>query len=303
MAGATAALSTENLSPTIDTSTFSANDKFIIEEAFALALDYIPYRLRNKFDQTKLKGLPREYLVPHNPSTVAAKVRGLATHMEAEYPDLFESACTKLGITPATASTTFDSVAKEIFQTGTNWGRIVALFTFSGVVAHHFVVMDRPEMVPHVLEWIVNFIADHLLQWIRENGGWVSFRDIRILLYFLSVFFLFCFRRPAASCNIPMQISLIYISMNQKFIIKNIRLLLVWNSYFYVNWHSKRCFFLSINSLVSAKCFRPQVLPWPAVTIINYNYVFQLFEVYGSECHGCARKNTHFPAFCVPPFG
>ncbi|EDO33714.1 predicted protein, partial [Nematostella vectensis] len=105
-------------------------------------------------------------------------LRSLASHMEAEYPDLFETACTKLGITPATARSTFFSVAKEIFQTGINWGRIVALFTFGGVVAHHFIESERPEMVPHVVEWIPSFIADNLLSWIMENGGWVSLKKL-----------------------------------------------------------------------------------------------------------------------------
>ena len=176
MTGATAALNPQDLSPTIDTSTYSASEKCIIDEAFPLASDYIFYRLGRKFDQSKLKNLPRQFLtlVPRNPSTLAEKLRGLATHMEAEYPDLFESACSKLEIVPATASPTFNSVAKEIFQTGINWGRIVALFTFGGVVAHHFVEMERPEMVRDVVEWIVCFIADHLLPWMRENDGWVS---------------------------------------------------------------------------------------------------------------------------------
>ena len=174
MAGATAALNGEDLSPTLDTSAMSANDKDIIEGAFSLTLDYIAYRLRSKFEQSRLKGLPREFLIPGTASTASSTLRSLATHMEAEHPDLFESACAKLGITPATANATFVSVAKEIFQTGTNWGRIVALFTFGGVVAHHFVETQRPEKVQHIVAWILTFIADNLLTWIRENGGWVS---------------------------------------------------------------------------------------------------------------------------------
>lgn len=176
MAGATAAISCDRLSPTFDTSAFSAHDKDIICEAYALSLDYISFRLRSKFEQSKLQGLPREYLIPSTPTTMAAKLRGLATHMEAEYPDLFETACAKLGFTPSTAHLTFNSVAKEIFQAGNvNWGRIVALFTFGGVVAHHFVETGHIEMVQLVTEWIPDFIANNLLTWIRENGGWEGF--------------------------------------------------------------------------------------------------------------------------------
>lgn len=195
MAGATAALSNEDLSPTLNTSEMSRFDKEIIEDAFSLTLDYISYRLRSKFEQNKLSGLPRRFLIPQTPtSTSSSTLRKLATLMEAEHPDLFESLCTTLGITPVTAYPTFVGVAQEIFQAGTNWGRIVALFTFGGVVAHHFVETQRPEMVQHIVEWIVNFIADNLLTWIRENGGWVSvnsqiFVPTRVGLLFIAYYF------------------------------------------------------------------------------------------------------------------
>lgn len=211
MAGATAALNNEDLSPTLNTSEMSRYDKDIIEEGFALTLDYISYRLRSKFEQSRLKGLPRQFLIPQTPTnTSASTLRKLATLMEAEHPDLFESLCTTLGITPVTAYPTFVGVAQEIFQAGTNWGRIVALFTFGGVVAHHFVETQRPEMVQRIVEWIVSFIADNLLTWIRENGGWVScnseiflkflFGFLFILYYFLTFFVIFLFILPT-SCH------------------------------------------------------------------------------------------------------
>lgn len=176
MAGATAAISCERLSPISDNPAWSDTERNIIEIAYILGLDYVSYRLRSKFEQSKLQGLRREFLIPGTPSNTAVKLRSLATHMEAEYPDLFETACTKLGLTPSTAHTTLNSVAKEIFQGGNvNWGRIVALFTFGGVVAHHFVETGQIEMVHLVAQWIPDFIADNLLSWIRENGGWVSF--------------------------------------------------------------------------------------------------------------------------------
>ena len=211
MAGATAAVNSEDLSPTLNTSQMSRYDKEIIEDSLALGLDYISYRLRNKFEQNKLSGLPRQFLIPQTPtSTSSSTLRKLATIMEAEHPDLFESLCTTLGITPVTAHPTFVGVAQEIFQAGTNWGRIVSLFTFSGVVAHHFVETQRPEMVPHILEWIVSFIADNLLTWIRENGGWVSFNScifIKKLYLFgifdiiLNIFWLFFILRTSCTCR------------------------------------------------------------------------------------------------------
>lgn len=176
MAGATAALNNEDLSPTLSTSELSRYDKDIVNDGYSLTVDYVSHRLRNKFEQNKLNGLPRKFLIPQSPiSASSSTLRKLATLMEAEHPDLFESLCTTLGITPNTAHPTFVGVAQEIFQAGINWGRIVALFTFGGVVAHHFVEIQRLEMVQRIVEWIADFIEHNLLSWIRENGGWDGF--------------------------------------------------------------------------------------------------------------------------------
>ncbi|PFX17402.1 apoptosis regulator R1-like [Stylophora pistillata] len=176
MAGATAALNNEDLSFTPNTSEMSSCDKIIIEKALSLTQDYISFRLRSKFEQNKLQGLHRHFLIPPQSTNASTStLRKLATDTEAKYPDLFESVCTKLDITPASAHRTFVCVAKEIFQEETNWGRIVALYAFGGVVAHHFVETQRPEMVQKIVEWTATFIAENLLTWIKENGGWDGF--------------------------------------------------------------------------------------------------------------------------------
>ena len=125
----------EDLSPTLNTSEMPRYENDIIEETFSLTLDYISYRLRSRFEQSRLRALPGQFLVqwPTNAST--STLRKLATHMEAEHPDLFEPLCTKLRVTTVSAYPTFVAVAQEIFRPGTNWGRIVALFTSGGVVA------------------------------------------------------------------------------------------------------------------------------------------------------------------------
>ena len=124
MAGATAALNNEDHSLTPNTSEMSSCDKNIIEIARSLTLDYISYRLRSKLEQSKLQGLPRHFLIPpQSPTNVlTSTLRKLATDTEAKYPDLFESVCKKLDITPVSAYRTFVCVAQEIFQEGPNCG-------------------------------------------------------------------------------------------------------------------------------------------------------------------------------------
>ena len=175
MTEAIAALHNQGLSIPLDTSRMSRGDKEILEEGFALTLDYISYRL---FEQHNLSRVPGQFFIPQTSRNSSSRtIRKMATSIEKEYSTLFENLCARLAITPSSAFGTFNGVAHEIFQDGKNWGRIVALITFGGVVASHFVELQRPELVQHVAKWIAWFIADNLLTWIRENGGWDGLVD------------------------------------------------------------------------------------------------------------------------------
>lgn len=175
MIGAIAALHNQGLSIPLDTSGMSRGDREILEEGFALTLDYISYRLDEQHGHI---GVPGQFFIPQTSTNSSSRtIRRMAKIMEQEHSTFFENLCTKLAITPYSAFGTFDGVAHEIFRNGTNWGRIVAFITFGGVVASHFVELQRPEFVQHIAKWIVWFIAENSLTWIRENGGWDGLVD------------------------------------------------------------------------------------------------------------------------------
>jgi hypothetical protein len=146
-----------------------------MKETEDLVVDYIGFRLRSKFRQSCLRGLPREILVPPSqPSNKAINLRNLATNLEDQHEQLFQQICFKVDLSESQAKRNFDRIAKEIFTEGNwNWGRIVSLITFIGVVSHHFVEQERPEMVCEVIQWLLQFIRVHLITWIIEKGGWV----------------------------------------------------------------------------------------------------------------------------------
>lgn len=175
MTGAIAALHNQGLSIPLDTSGMSRGDKEILEEGFALTLDYISYRL---YKQHNLVRVPGQFFIPQTSENSSSRtIRKMATSLEEEHSKLFENLCAKLAMAPYSAFGTFNGVADEIFKDGKNWGRIVVLITFGGVVASHFVEVQRPEFVQHVARWIVLFIANKCLTWIRENGGWDGLVD------------------------------------------------------------------------------------------------------------------------------
>ena len=57
---------------------------------------------------------------------------------------------------------------------GMNWGRIVALFTISGLLTFQLVRREQQDVVRSLQEWLTVFVSKHLSGWIEDHGGWVS---------------------------------------------------------------------------------------------------------------------------------
>lgn len=159
-----------------------------VKETRNLVVDFVGFRLRSKFEQSCLRGLPREILVPPvQPSNQASSLRALAMNLEAQHEQLFQQICFRVDLSDFQAQKNFISIAQEIFNNEVNWGRIVSLIAFAGVVAHHFVVEGRPDMVCEVIQWLLDFIREHLILWIIENGGWVCGASV-IVKHILFIF-------------------------------------------------------------------------------------------------------------------
>jgi len=87
---------------------------------------------------------------------------------------VFDDMCNQLHITPNNAQATFVTIVNELFSDGIKWGRIVALFAFSGALAVQCVQKEMPLLVEQVVDWTVAYIDGHLMSWIIQNGDWVG---------------------------------------------------------------------------------------------------------------------------------
>jgi len=87
---------------------------------------------------------------------------------------VFDDMCNQLHITPNNAQATFVTIVNELFSDGIKWGRIVALFAFSGALAVQCVQKEMPLLVDQVVDWTVAYIDGHLMSWIIQNGDWVG---------------------------------------------------------------------------------------------------------------------------------
>ncbi|XP_038134178.1 apoptosis regulator BAX-like [Cyprinodon tularosa] len=72
----------------------------------------------------------------------------------------------------------FMKVAFQIFSDGRfNWGRVVALFYFACRLVIKALITKIPEIIRTIINWTIDYIRDHVINWIREQGGWEGIRS------------------------------------------------------------------------------------------------------------------------------
>ncbi|KAL0992815.1 hypothetical protein UPYG_G00098840 [Umbra pygmaea] len=72
----------------------------------------------------------------------------------------------------------FMKVASEIFSDGKfNWGRVVALFYFACRLVIKAVLNRIPDIIRTIIKWATDYLRDHVINWIREQGGWEGIRS------------------------------------------------------------------------------------------------------------------------------
>lgn len=133
----------------------------------ALVSDYLHYRLRCKGLDAGGANRPDP-----DPGRVERTMRALGDEFQERYTQAFAEMCKQLDITQDNARQTFETTASELFRDGVKWGRVVALFAFSGSMAVECVQNGTPFLVDGVEQWTVDYIDAHLQPWIEQNGNW-----------------------------------------------------------------------------------------------------------------------------------
>uniref|UniRef100_A0A9J7ZHQ3 BCL2 associated X, apoptosis regulator a n=1 Tax=Cyprinus carpio carpio TaxID=630221 RepID=A0A9J7ZHQ3_CYPCA len=72
----------------------------------------------------------------------------------------------------------FMKVAREIFSDGKfNWGRVVALFYFACRLVIKAITNKIRDIIRTIISWTMSYIQEHVINWIREQGGWEGIRS------------------------------------------------------------------------------------------------------------------------------
>ncbi|MEQ2192283.1 hypothetical protein XENOCAPTIV_009532, partial [Xenoophorus captivus] len=101
-----------------------------------------------------------------------------ADEFERLFTQSFSHLSLQLDITPDTAYHSFKAVLDELFKDGVNWGRVVGLFAFGGVLCVDCVQRNMSELVSRIADWMTIYLDEQLDPWIHSQGGWDCFAKL-----------------------------------------------------------------------------------------------------------------------------
>ena len=109
---------------------------------------------------------------PQSIQDVATQLEEVGDEIYVKYRKKFRNMADALSLTPGMAYESFAAVARRLFRTGINWGRVIALLCFGYEFAERRSFSVR--FVRIIIRFVVDFIfKERIASWIAENGGWV----------------------------------------------------------------------------------------------------------------------------------
>ncbi|XP_065837752.1 bcl-2-like protein 1 [Oscarella lobularis] len=149
-----------------------------VGEVGKLVTAYVAFQMKRKgrFPSEKVKELLGDDSDETPRPEVSRVLHEVASKLEDDNAQLFGEMCDKLQITKTTVYATFVGVVRELFDTGINWGRIVALIAFAGALAIHCAKAGMETKVRKVIDWTARYVVWNLEDWIKNSGGWEGFQ-------------------------------------------------------------------------------------------------------------------------------
>ncbi|XP_008066694.1 bcl-2-related protein A1 [Carlito syrichta] len=112
-----------------------------------------------------------------SPSKTSRVLQNLASSVQKEVEENLKPCLDNFNIVSVdTARTIFNQVMEKEFEDGIiNWGRIVTIFAFGGILIKKLL---REQIAPdmdtykEISYFVAEFIINNTGEWIRQNGGW-----------------------------------------------------------------------------------------------------------------------------------
>ena len=162
----------------------------LLDQAKQMCTEFVEAKLeRDGFLQSNRKNKPTaltSMFISSNIDTavmVSKRMQDIGEMLEECYPRLYVNIAQHVNTSFTSeniVNEVFNNVATEIVHDGVNWARIAAVYTFAGALTSECYKNNKIGFVSDIANWMYEFSALHLVDWVKKKGGWVSILQLRI---------------------------------------------------------------------------------------------------------------------------
>ena len=165
----------------------------ILEQAKQICNDYVEAKLdrdgiKNRSSSSFTFSNSGAAQLGEQTSQVSLRIQEVGELLELSYPQLYKDISGHVNVPFSSENVVhevFNNVSSEIISDGLNWARIVALYAFAGALVSECCKEGRNSFVLDIGNWMYEFAALYLVDWIKTKGGWV--RRKRYFSYSISI--------------------------------------------------------------------------------------------------------------------
>ena len=149
----------------------------ILEQAKQICNEYVEAKL----ERDGIKNRSSSFAFSNSQqetSQVSSRVQEVGELLELCYPRLYSDISGRVNVPFSSENVVhevFNNVSSEILSDGLNWARIVALYAFAGGLVAECCKEGRNSFVLDIGNWMYEFAALYMVDWIKSKGGWVRF--------------------------------------------------------------------------------------------------------------------------------
>lgn len=163
----------------------STSEEQVAQDTEEVFRSYVFYRHQQEqeADGAVLPADPEIAALSLEPASTMAQVGQrlaiIGDDINQRYDEEFQTMLQHLQPTVENAYQYFTKIASSLFESGINWGRVVALLGFGYRLALHVYQRGLTGFLGQVTHFVVDFMLHHCIaRWIAQRGGWVAALDL-----------------------------------------------------------------------------------------------------------------------------
>uniref|UniRef100_A0ABM5G7A6 Bcl-2 homologous antagonist/killer isoform X1 n=1 Tax=Pogona vitticeps TaxID=103695 RepID=A0ABM5G7A6_9SAUR len=173
-----------------------ASEDQVAQQTEEVFQSYVSYRYQLEREQQEVDVLddPEIAAIQQRPdstnSQVGRRLAIIGDDINARYDKDFCDMLKTLQLTKDNAYEYFTRIASSLFDSGINWGRVIALMSFGYRMAIHVYQHGLSGFLTRIAHYMAEFmLRNRIARWIAQQGGWVAALDVSnvYLKYMLAV--------------------------------------------------------------------------------------------------------------------